>query len=41
MKNINIGDVCKWVFGSITIAIATYVTKEPNCLWAFLILAWS
>ena len=33
-------EACKWIFGSISIALATYFTKEPNCLWAFLILAW-
>lgn len=31
----------KWIFGSIAIIFATYITKSPNCLWAFLILAFS
>lgn len=41
MNYYNIGEACKWAFGSIAIALATYFTKEPNCLWAFLILALS
>lgn len=41
MKNVDMGEVCKWIFGSIAIAVATCITKDANCLWAFLILAWS
>lgn len=37
--NDKIVDTCKWIFGSAAIALATYFTKEPNCLWAFIILA--
>lgn len=29
----------KWIFGSLAILAAVYITKEPLCLWAFLILA--
>ena len=39
MSGYDLGNACKWTFGSIAIALATYFTKEPNCLWAFLILA--
>ncbi len=34
----DIAGACKWIFGSIAIALAVYFTKEPICLWAFLIL---
>ena len=40
MNKYDLGEACKWLFGSIAIALATYFTKEPNCLYAFLILAW-
>jgi hypothetical protein len=32
-------ETAKWIFGSLAIAIAVYATKEPVCLWAFVILA--
>ena len=38
MNNHYAVEVCKWIFGSLAIAYATYVTKNPNCLWAFIFL---
>lgn len=38
MSKFDLEQACKWTFGSIAIALATYFTKEPNCLWAFWIL---
>ena len=40
MNKYDLGEACKWIFGSTAIALATYFTKNPSCLWAFLILAW-
>lgn len=39
MNNHYTVEACKWIFGSIVIACAIYVTKDPLCLWAFFILA--
>lgn len=40
MNKFNLDYNCfKWIFGSIAITFATYFTKNPNCLWTFLILA--
>lgn len=38
MKNIDWGEVCKWMFGSLAIAASVYWTKNPNCLWAYIFL---
>lgn len=39
MNNFDLGYACKWIFGSLAIVGATYITKNANCLWAFFFLA--
>ena len=38
MSKFELENSCKWIFGSIAIATSVYFTKNPNCLWAFVIL---
>lgn len=38
MNKYDIVRACKWIFGSLAIAFAVYVTKESSCLWLIILL---
>lgn len=31
---------CVWLATAVGVGLGLYITKNPNCLWAFLIPAW-